>query len=140
MKGVQFPMDGIRKGYLFDQKWYIKGKGLHREAEPPRIRNVDECSPPQPGSFCAGSKLKEPVENKKEAANCNKQLIFWDWASCSFQKSRHIPQFHKFNFCDIITLLLYRRSLTSLKINLIAVKASSFFPPYLLFPRPLLLR
>ena len=25
MKGVQFSMKGIRKGYIFKQKWYIKG-------------------------------------------------------------------------------------------------------------------
>ena len=28
MKGVQFSMEGIRKGYLSCQKWYIKGLGF----------------------------------------------------------------------------------------------------------------
>ena len=28
MKGVKFPTKGIRKGYLFSQKWYVRGKGF----------------------------------------------------------------------------------------------------------------
>ena len=39
MKGVQFSMEGIRKGYLFCEKWYIKGKDLELGAEPPRIKH-----------------------------------------------------------------------------------------------------
>ena len=27
MKEVQFSMEGIRNGYLFYQKWYLKGQG-----------------------------------------------------------------------------------------------------------------
>ena len=33
-------MEGIRKGYLFCQKWSIKGKGLELGTEPPRIRGL----------------------------------------------------------------------------------------------------
>ena len=42
MKGVPFVnnnIEGIRKGYLFREKWYVKGKGL------------DLGGPPPPGSF-----------------------------------------------------------------------------------------
>ena len=28
MKGVPLPIEGIRKVYLFGQKWYIKGQGV----------------------------------------------------------------------------------------------------------------
>ena len=28
MKGVKFSTKGVRKGYLFSQKWYIRGEGF----------------------------------------------------------------------------------------------------------------
>ena len=39
-KGYHLSIEGIRKGYLFRQKWYVKGKGLDLGAEYP---------PPPPG-------------------------------------------------------------------------------------------
>ena len=33
-----FLIGGVRKEYLFCQKWYIKGKGLEFGAEPPRLK------------------------------------------------------------------------------------------------------
>ena len=36
-KGYHLSIEGIRKGYLFCKKWYIKGKGLDLGAEPPGI-------------------------------------------------------------------------------------------------------
>ena len=40
-------IEGIRKGYLFREKWYIKRKGFDLEVEPPRINT---CSVHPPGS------------------------------------------------------------------------------------------
>ena len=38
LKGVQYSKQGMWKGYIFWQKWYIKaGKGLDLGAEPPRL-------------------------------------------------------------------------------------------------------
>ena len=37
-KGYHLSMESIRKGYLFCQKWCIKGKGSHLGTEPPRIK------------------------------------------------------------------------------------------------------
>ena len=36
-KGYHLSIEGIRRGYLFREKWYIKGKGMDRVVEPPRI-------------------------------------------------------------------------------------------------------
>ena len=35
--GYNLSIEGIQKGYLFCQKWYIKGKGLDLGEEPLRI-------------------------------------------------------------------------------------------------------
>ena len=45
-KGYHLLIEGIRKGYLFREKWYIKGgKGLDLGAEPPCI-NISSVSAP----------------------------------------------------------------------------------------------
>ena len=44
-KGYYLSIEGIRKGYLFCKKWYIKGKGLDLGAEPPGI-NICWATPP----------------------------------------------------------------------------------------------
>ena len=36
-KEYHLSIEGIQKGYLFREKWYIKGKGLDLGAEPPCI-------------------------------------------------------------------------------------------------------
>lgn len=41
-------MEGTQKGYLFCQKWYIKGKGSDLGAEPSRIKFVLVPPPPFP--------------------------------------------------------------------------------------------
>ena len=56
-KGYHLSIEGIRKGYLFRAKLYIKGKGLDLETEPPaRLIIVeyhggptDTCRCPVPG-------------------------------------------------------------------------------------------
>ena len=47
----------IQKGYLFREKWYIKGKGLDLGAKPPR-KNIcwvplSPAPPPHPPEFVA---------------------------------------------------------------------------------------
>ena len=54
MKGVQFSMEGIRKWYLFCQKWYIKGKDLELGAEPPSIK-------PLPAQFASLADFFHPI-------------------------------------------------------------------------------
>ena len=54
-KGYYLSIEGIRKGYLFCKKWYIKVKGLDLGAEPPGI-NICWVLPPPPEtmySYCS---------------------------------------------------------------------------------------
>ena len=45
-KGYHLSIGGIRKGYLFREKWYIKRKGFDFEVEPPRINTCSVHPPP----------------------------------------------------------------------------------------------
>ena len=45
LKGYHLSVEGIRKGYLFREKWYIKGKGLDLGAAPPPHKNLLSTSP-----------------------------------------------------------------------------------------------
>ena len=47
-KGYYFPMEGIRKGYLFCQKWYIKVGGRTSGRSFP-VLNIFSTTPPPPG-------------------------------------------------------------------------------------------
>ena len=50
-KGYHLSLEGIRKGYLFYQKWHIKGKGLDLGAEPPGIKLCCAYPLPREGTF-----------------------------------------------------------------------------------------
>ena len=49
-KGYHLSIEGIQKGYLFHEKWYIKGKGLDLGAEPPHP-NICWVLPSPPGHW-----------------------------------------------------------------------------------------
>ena len=50
MKGVPFSVEGIRKDYVFYQKWYIKGQGFGpRGGASPSKTLLSAPHPPSPG-------------------------------------------------------------------------------------------
>ena len=58
-KGYHLSIEGIQKGYLFREKWYIKRKGFDLGVEPPRINtcSVHSPSPPEAKSFCRANEV-----------------------------------------------------------------------------------
>ena len=53
MKGVLFSMEGIQKGYLFYQKWFIKGYGFGPQDGVSLYKTLLSAPRPLPGLTCA---------------------------------------------------------------------------------------
>ena len=68
-KGYHLSIKGIQKGYLFREKWYIKGKGLDLGAKPPR-KNI--CWVP-PGRQCILTAAVWMKQNQNAIAAINHQ-------------------------------------------------------------------
>ena len=49
-KGYHSPIEGVRKGHLFHEKWYMKGQGVGpREGASPYKNLLSTLPPPGPG-------------------------------------------------------------------------------------------
>ena len=49
-KGYHLSIEGIRKGYLFRKKWYIKGQGFRPQGRTSPYKNLLSTPPPAPGA------------------------------------------------------------------------------------------